>query len=174
MTLVMFASCADTPVYSNPDEVSFSSSAAKMVSSSSTWESGDEIGVYMITDGSSSLAGSAVKYTTTSSSASTGRFTSTSPHLWSVDENPTSGYDFYLHFPFTQALTTDHKANINVSGTSQQVLDGSDGNLDFLYAKKHVATKPVGGSVSVTLTHQLSRIKIVLKLDPAMYNNSPD
>ncbi|AEC02472.1 fimbrillin family protein [Parasphaerochaeta coccoides] len=165
VTLV-FVSCGSELVSSNPDIVRFSTVAnrsARMVSATSTWVTGDKIGVYTVPNSGdifSSTLEKNVEYTAGSGGATTATFTSTTPIYWPNDD---AAVNFIVYYPYSASVTTatgsvDAQLPINLAGNQT----GKVNDLDILWGKTGSLQKSVnsGSNVAVTVDHKLARFKI--------------
>lgn len=129
----------------------------------STWEAGDEIGVFAVPAGTSLAASDNYIHNAklTYSSANGGTWTQAEPLYW-----PTNAYskslDFYAYYPYDASATDPTNIAFSVKTDQSRTTDGkSNYSLsDLLTAKAAGASKGADGKVSLTFSHALALVQV--------------
>lgn len=138
-------------------KIQFVSSINTRVTNNSQWEGTEEIGIYMLKNGTQTIESSSsnVKYSTTSTGASAS-FTSTTPI-----EYPSAGnaVDFLAYYPYsTPNASTDFTYAINISSQADQSA------IDFMTAKAdNSGSGYISGTVPLVFKHNLVKINLLVK-----------
>lgn len=158
----MFSSCGDNNdagLNSKPGEITFVSGlnkyATRLSQNGNQWTSGDQIGIYMVTSGTTTVLDySNVPYEA-ESSAQTTAFKAGGASIY----YPTNGaaVDFMAYYPYSSAITD---MTYPVSLADQSVSLAAN---DLLYATANNSGNGfTEGSISFGFTHQLSKITLNL------------
>ncbi|MBC5614550.1 SUMF1/EgtB/PvdO family nonheme iron enzyme [Bacteroides hominis] len=131
----------------------------------STWEAGDEIGVFAVPAGTSLAASDNYIHNAklTYSSANGGTWTPAEPLYW-----PTNAYskslDFYAYYPYTASATDPTNIAFKVQADQSGTTDGkSNYSLsDLLTAKTAGVSKGTDGKVSLTFSHALAMVQVAI------------
>lgn len=169
ITALLFASCSndDSPEV-NDGRVKFSSGisatpqtkVATDNAGNSTWSLNDPIGIYMVANGTMTIAESAqnIPYMATTSAASTSFTPSGSTTIYYPVNTPAK-VDFIAYHPY-QSSVSGYEYSVDVSTQTSQT------NIDLMYAATAI-TSPAGydktsADVNFTFDHQL--VKLIMNV----------
>jgi endonuclease G len=156
LVLAFFSACGNDyeTYYSDPVAVQFTSTnilAVQTRVNGNNWESGDAIGIFKVNATPVVLEGDANKQYTTTATSTAGEFTPVSNNTIYY---PTDGsyVGFIAYYPFQSNISLLDAYAVNVADQIQKI--------DLLYAKTAVNYRSIQPGVSLSFSHQLSKLVI--------------
>lgn len=132
----------------------------------STWEDGDEIGIFAVRAGAPLAASANYIHNAklTYSSADGGTWTQATPLYWPTKAENIAMLDFYAYYPYDANATNPTAIAFNVKADQSGAADGkSNYSLsDLLTAKAAGVSKGTEGKVSLTFSHALAMVQVTL------------
>lgn len=125
------------------DTVTFTSHVTR--ADDATWESGDNIGVYMVGGNPASYLAENKSYTTTDGSANFLPSSSADALSWPKDGSPVK---FQAYYPYSATAVTNGVYKIDISNQSKA--------LDLMYAPADKAYTKADGEPALAFSHQIT------------------
>lgn len=127
----------------------------------STWEDGDQIGIFAVPAGASLAASdNYIHNAKLTYSSATNTWVQTEPLYWPTKAENMTALDFYAYYPYDASATAPSNIAFNVQADQSGAADGkSNYSLsDLLTAKAAGSSK--GSNVTLTFSHALAMVQV--------------